>query len=129
MIHTDRSALICDLAETYGIYDMGSLPARTVAILASGLRADSRIKMKITGAKADDALILLAYAVDRLGLLVWQQTKDGYKGRNKPDSIVERILGDDQTKTIHHVTAFNSPDDFERERDRILSRIEGAERV
>lgn len=128
MIHTDRSAVICDLAETYGIYDMGSLPARTVAILASGLRADSRIKMKLTGAKADDQLMLLAYAVDRLGILVWQQTKDGKKGRNRPESIAEKLLRDEQAKTVHRVTAYNSAEEFWQERERLIKQMEGADR-
>lgn len=30
---------------------------------------------------------LLALAVDRLGVLIWQQTKDGRKGRNRPKPI------------------------------------------
>ena len=60
MVHTDRSALICDLAETYGIYDMGSLPVTTVAILASGLRDNSRIKMKLAGMKVSNELLLSA---------------------------------------------------------------------
>lgn len=46
MVAEDEHALICDLAETYGIYDYHKLPARTVAILATGLREDSRIFMK-----------------------------------------------------------------------------------
>lgn len=43
MISIDRDALLCDLAETYHIYSMRGLPARTLAVLAFGLRADSRI--------------------------------------------------------------------------------------
>lgn len=121
MIYTDRDAVICDLAETYGIYDMGSLPARTVAILASGLRDNSRIKMKLTGAKVDNDLLLLAYAVDRLGILIWQQTKDGQKGRNQPESIAERILyGDQQKRKVHHVSSYRTVEDFERARRRLL---------
>ncbi|MBQ4177615.1 MAG: hypothetical protein II640_09125, partial [Lachnospiraceae bacterium] len=50
MINADEDALICDLAETYGIFDMESLPVKLVATLAMGLRGDSRIKMKISGA-------------------------------------------------------------------------------
>ena len=127
MIHTDRNALICDLAETYGIYDMGSLPARTVAILASGLRDNSRIKMKLTGMKVDSDLLLLAYAVDRLGILIWQQTKDGQRGRNQPESIAEKILRDDSDRAVRRGHAFNSGEEFEKARERILKKIEGAE--
>ena len=48
MISVDRNALICDMAETYHIYDLRGLPARTLATLAFGLRADSRIKMRLS---------------------------------------------------------------------------------
>ena len=126
MIHADRSALICDLAETYGIFDMGSLPARTVAILASGLRENSRIKMKLTGTKVGNDLLLLAYAVDRLGILIWQQTKDGSKGRNQPESIADKLLGIDVGPKIHRANTFRSPEEFHRARERILRRIEGS---
>lgn len=121
MIHTDRNAVICDLAETYGIYDMGSLPARTVAILASGLRENSRIKMKLTGAKTTNEIILLAQAVDRLSLLVWKDTKDGQHNRHRPESIAERILfGDPKKKTVGD--AFDSVEEFEAARARLLER-------
>lgn len=119
MIHTDRSALICDLAETYGLYDMGSLPVSTVAILASGLRENSRIKMKLTGNNVSNELLLLAHAVDRLTLLVWQNTKDGQKGRNKPESIAERIIYGDQGKTFK-TNAFASVEAFEEARRKII---------
>ena len=36
MIFTDEEALICDLAETYQIFDYRSLPVRTVATLSAG---------------------------------------------------------------------------------------------
>ncbi len=41
MISRDEDALICDLAETYQIYNYKSLPARLVATLSVGLRDDS----------------------------------------------------------------------------------------
>jgi hypothetical protein len=49
MLSTDRDALICDMAETYHVYDMRALPTKTVATLACGLREDSRIKLKMAG--------------------------------------------------------------------------------
>lgn len=118
MIRLDRSALICDFAETYGIYDMGLLPAQLVATLASGLRADSRIKMKINGAKVPNDILLLAHAVDRLSLLVWQNTKDGQRNRNRPESIAERILNGEPKR--YKCSSFDSPDDFWEARKRIL---------
>lgn len=77
MISVDRDALICDMAETYHIYDLRGLPARTLATLAFGLRADSRIKMRLSDQPLRVNTILLAAIADRLGLLVWAQTEDG----------------------------------------------------
>ncbi len=118
MIRTDRDALICDLAETYGIYDMDSRPASLIAVLASGLRDNSRIKQKISGAKAPDDILLLAYAVDRLGILIWQQTKDGQHNRNRPKSIAEMILADKPKRKA--VASYASPEEFWEARNKIL---------
>ncbi len=35
MIAVDEDALVCDLAETYGIYDYRQLPITRVAVFAS----------------------------------------------------------------------------------------------
>lgn len=43
MIRLDEDAVICDLAETYGVLNYRELPLQTVATLASGLHADARI--------------------------------------------------------------------------------------
>lgn len=111
MIRTDETALICDLAETYGILDYRALPLKTVAALSSGLRDDSRIKLKISGQKISSDIALLAAAVDRLSMLVWVKTKDGQKGRNKPDSILQKLMGGRQEEEDYMV--FQTPEDFD----------------
>ena len=111
MIRTDETALICDLAETYGILDYRALPLKTVAALSSGLRDDSRIKLKISGQKISSDIALLAAAVDRLSMLVWAKTKDGQKGRNKPDSILQKLMGGRQEEEDYMV--FQTPEDFD----------------
>lgn len=47
MLSTDREAVICDMAETYGVFDYKTLPVPLLATLACGLRDNSRIKMRI----------------------------------------------------------------------------------
>ncbi len=123
MLNTDKNALICDFAETYNIYTLESLPVDTVAILACGLRENSRIKMKLAGVKVAPDILLLAHAVDRLSVLVWQRTKDGHKGRKKPVSFVEELTGKSKTekKTIT-VSAFDTPEEFERTRRAIIEK-------
>lgn len=110
---------MCDLAETYHIYDYKRLPLTTVAAFSVGLREDSRIKMKLSGAKAPTEVLLLAAAVDRLSLLVWAQTKDAEKGRNRPKSILDAM----NPKESGNIS-YASGEDFEKERERLLSQSE-----
>lgn len=120
MIRTDETALICDLAETYGILDYRALPLKTVAALSSGLRENSRIKLKISGLTIDSETALLAAAVDRLSLLVWQRTKDGQKNRNRPESMLQRLMGSRQEDEKDFMT-FQTAEDFEAARQKAIS--------
>lgn len=113
----DADALLCDLAETYGIFDYRALPVQTLATLAAGLRDDSRIKMRLSGVKVAKNEMLLAAAVDRLSLLVWMQTEDGRQNRNRPKSIFAVLCGEEKQNS--DVTAFDSAEDFETEWQRI----------
>lgn len=120
MITADEEALICDFAETYGIYDYRKLPLKTAAILASGLRDNSRIKIKLSGLNAAPEMILNAAIADRTGMLVWMQSKDGVKNRNRPAPILDKILNPEKKK--EDVTTFATGQDFEDEWNRLLGR-------
>ena len=120
MIATDKDALVCDLAETYHVFDYRSLPARFVATLAAGLRESSRIKLKMAGMPCTSETLLLAMAVDRLSLLFWAKTDDGQKNRNRPESIYMQLLGAN-TKQESDIVAFESRSDFEAERKRLMN--------
>lgn len=111
MISADRDALVCDLAETYGIFDFRALPVSLLATLAVGLRDDSRIKMRLAGAKVPRSELILAAIVDRLSMLLWAQTEDGRKGVNRPRSVFVAIQGDE--KKDGPMESFDSADDFE----------------
>lgn len=104
MLTLDRDALLCDMAQTYGVYDLRALPPTTVAALAVGLREDSRIKMQLGGIKVSRTEMLLAAMVDRLSLLVWTKTEDGRKGRNQPKSVLQIITGERKTDTVAFAT-------------------------
>lgn len=117
MISADPDALVCDFAETYGIFDLRALPVSLLATLAVGLREDSRIKMNLSGVKAKKNEVLLAAAVDRLSLLVWAQTEDGRNGVNPPKSILDSVLAAETTDTP--VVSFESGDDYEMEWEKI----------
>lgn len=115
----DEAALICDFAETYHIYDWRSLPARYAAILACGLRPDSRIMLKISGTTAPINTMLLATIADATRMQVWQQTKDGQRRRNAPKSLLELItkkIGD----RVEPGHGFDSAADFVKWRKNML---------
>lgn len=122
MIATDEDALICDLAETYSIYDYRRLPLNMVAVFSFGLKDDSRIKMKLNGMEVPFETMLLASAVDRLSTLVWQQTKDGMDGKNYPLSIVAMLTNAQTNKENSNVTSFATGEDFMKERERLLKK-------
>ena len=111
MIAADEDALICDFAETYHIYDYKALPVSYAAALACGLGPDSRIKMVISGIKIPTDVALQAAIIDRLSLLLWMQTEDGTKGRNRPKSLLDELT---REKQENQVAAFASGDEFVR---------------
>ena len=124
MIQTDEDALICDLAETYGIFDYRQLPADQVAVFAIGLRDDSRIKLAMTNSKVPFETFLLAGVLDRLSALVWFKTTDGQKGINKPLMVAEELTGKTKAKESKEMI-FDSGEDFEEYRQKILEKIGG----
>lgn len=115
----DQDALICDLAETYGIYDMRALPVETLAVLASGLRENSRIKQKMAGMQVSQDTALLAMAVDSLNFLAWSKTKSAQKNQNRPQSLARKLMGLDGKKSNQKTVAFQSGEDFAAEWNRI----------
>ncbi|KAE9561287.1 DUF5361 domain-containing protein [Companilactobacillus kimchii] len=118
MIKIDKDALMCDLAETYQIYDLKQLPLTKVAVFSLGLKDDSRIKMKMRNQKFDLNQILLMSVADNLKLLLWSKTKDAQKGRNKPVLWSSLFEEPKEKKEI----VFNSGEDFEKERNRLLKK-------
>lgn len=121
MIKIDENALICDLAETYHIYNYRQLPADLVAVFSVGLRENARIKMVMSGQKVPLETLLLASIADRVGILAWQNTEDGHKGRNAPKEFVS-ILTEEPKEREESV--FKSGEDFENARARILKDLE-----
>lgn len=88
-----RDELICDMAETYHVFDFTALPVRTLAALVFGLGHNSRVWAKLNGYEAKWSDIVLAMIADRLLLLCWFQTEDGHKGENRPEMLAPQLLG------------------------------------
>ena len=128
MIALDEDALICDLAETYQIYDYKQLPLNQVAVFAYGLRDDSRIKQMMSDQIVPLETTLLANIVDRLSLSLWLQTKDGKKGVNRPASIAEMLTKNNKEESDERdYLVFESGEDFENYRKALLAQTGGEE--
>lgn len=111
MIVVDEDALICDFAEVYHVYDWRSLPASYAATLAAGLRGNARIIMKLNNERATFEQLMLASIADFTALAVWQNTVDGHKGENRPQSMLELILKSPESKA-EEKAGFEEPEEF-----------------
>lgn len=118
MIGTDRDALLCDLAETYHIFDFRALPVLTLAALCFGLREDSRIKMKMAGMRYIPPLVLFANIADNLTLI--RHGLFAKKNAKLPKLYTDMMMGPEPEE--HESMLFASGEDFEIERKRILAR-------
>lgn len=114
MFRTDREALICDLAETYGVLDYRVLPAKMLATLATGLREDSRIKMRLSGRNVTREETLLAAAVDRLTNIAWLLGAVCPMRPDPPKSVLKVLLGQEDGATVKKV-GFDTPEEYEAE--------------
>lgn len=115
MISADEDALVCDFAETYQVFNYKALPVKLAATLAAGLREDSRIRLALSDMKVSPDTMLLAAIADRLGILIWQKTKDAEKGRNRPKSIIESL----QPRQTD-VSTFATGEEFIKARENLL---------
>lgn len=87
---------------------MQALPVETLATLVNGLGQGARIRRKISGINAELQTVLLACIIDRLSLLIWQNTKDGARGRNRPKAFADVFI-EKEKETI----GFDTAADFE----------------
>lgn len=118
MIAIDEDALICDLAETYQIYDYRSLPAKLAATLSVGLRENSRIKIKMRGDKLGDSDRMI------LGMIFDIVAKIGWMGEDKPPSMIDAMYGElpEKTEAESETQSFDSPEAYEQARKELIER-------
>lgn len=90
----------------------------TLAALSWGLGENSRIYKRINNVKISPDTLLRAAILDRLNILIWQRTKDGAKGRRRPQSVAETLLNGSKPKEVE---GFDSAEEFEA----ALKRFEG----
>lgn len=118
MISLGKDELICDFAETYKILEIENLSPEKAAILAAGLRDDSRIKMRLSGQKISFSNLLLAKIADASTLNLYTKTKDAQKNVNRPKSIIQEIFSEKEDKKKEY-KKFKSGEDFRKEWKRL----------
>ena len=106
--------MICDLAETYHVLNWRALPVPLVATLVFGLSQNSRVKMAIAKEEFTLEQLLLMKMTDQLSLLLWAQTKDGQKGRNKPALLLSK-------KEQSKIESFPSIENYEKARKEFIT--------
>lgn len=113
MLANDRDAFICDMAETYHILDYKALPVELLAVLASGLRENSRSKMSLVRAVYVAPEMILPQIVDRLALIFHAIVGD----KNLPPMVTDMVFGEIKTEKPNR--GFDSGEEFQREWNRI----------
>ena len=120
---SDEDALICDFAQYYHLLDYRSLPIRQAAILACGLPEDSRIKRKMSGVRAGTDTLLNAAILDGIRTLIWMQSKDAQRGRNRPQPIYTMLVEKDKSTNENSYMTFASGEEFEKYRARKVREV------
>ena len=117
MLATDEDALICDFAETYHILDYRALPVKQRAVLASGLRENSRIKMKLAGLSYIPAEFSSIRAADYLGRIFYCLAA---KENSEPPELLSDIMAG---RVKEKPQSFSSGAEYEAWRARILKGV------
>lgn len=99
------------MAEYYHILDYKALSPSLVSTLFLGLPADSRTKRKLTGAKLTTEEMLLAAIFDQVQFLCWTKTKDAQHNRNRPKSLLKKLMGEEDNK--EELMSFATPEEYE----------------
>lgn len=114
MLASKEDAFICDMAETYRIYNIEEYPVDYIATLLTGLREDSRTAMSLAGTDMTLSQTVEVLTYDVLRLILWSKTKDGQNGVNRPEKLIdilrnkkkpEKVVGFDSGEEM--LAAFN----------------------
>lgn len=112
--------MICDLAETYHVFNYRELSPSLVATLVLGLRDNSRVKMRISDTKLTLDQTLLAMIVDSVNFICWTYSEDARKGRAYNKKSVLKILNGEYEEEKEDLEVFTSIEEFEEYMDSFL---------
>ena len=108
--------MVCDLAETYRIYDYRRVPGRTLGTLVAGLGANSRVYQKLTGQIVPTDTLLLAMLVDDVRAMVYEAGKNG-----APERIAPKLM--EGAQPVRNERTFKTGTDFDKARAPILGEL------
>ena len=77
--------------------------------------------MKMAGVKGTTTEILLAAVVDKLSSLLWQKSRDGMHGVNKPKSILSAFFPGCEEKD-EDICTFATGEEFKAQWDKIVGK-------
>lgn len=97
-----------------------------IAILAKQLSSNSRVKRSLAGVEVSDDYLLQTLIFDRLNMLLWIQSEDGSKGRNRPVSLYEKLI---TPAKEDEGEGFDSGEDYENKRKELLTSLEKGGKV
>ena len=66
---------------------------------------------KMTGQAVESNIVLLAGILDKLSFLAWTKTKDAQTGRNRPVSVLNKLLNGNK-KPEREFEVYNSGEEF-----------------
>ena len=110
--------MICDLAQFYHIYDYHEVPAKTLAVLVSGLDENSRVHKAANGVKTSPETLFLAGIFDDLNALLW----DGK--HKKPDRILPTLYADYEKEEKEGIVTYDNPEDLMKRREEIMKLLQ-----
>ena len=113
--------MICDLAETYHIFEYRRVPVRLLGTLVAGLGANSRVHQRITEQEVPTDIFLQAAIVDELRMIVY--LLDGNKNKKMPEPITQRLIKSHEKPRKEAV--FRTPEEFMRARAALIGEKNG----
>lgn len=108
--------MICDLAETYHLFDYRRVPGRLLGTLVAGLGPNSRVYQKLAEQEVPTDTFLQAAIVDELRMIVY--LLDGNKNKKMPEPITGRLVKSHEKPRRQEV--FRTPEDFMRARAALI---------
>lgn len=118
-----ESAIICDLAQYYNIYDWRKFEVGYIATLVLGLGADSRTMLEIADTPFGINTYISAITADYLANLLFVEIKKSTKKKKieKPKSLLE-ILQNAKNKgdAQKELRTYRTPEEFEKARRAII---------